>query len=89
MEETGIVAKKWKKIIKIHLSNSVTNEYGLTYVATDLEFHESQPEEVEDLKVRKLTFSELLEMVMNEEITDSLTVASVLKAKLLIDKGEL
>lgn len=88
-EETGIVAKNWKKIIKIHLSNSVTDEYGISYVANDLEFHESSPEDVEDLQVKKMPFKELLQMVMDEEITDSLTVATVLKAKLLMVKGEL
>lgn len=88
-EETGIVAKNWKEIIQIHLSNSVTDEYGISYVARDLEFYEACPEDVEDLQVRKLPFEELSKMVLDGEITDSLTVATVLKAKLLMDRGEL
>lgn len=88
-EETGIVAKNWKEIIKIHLSNSVTDEFGISYVAKDLEFHEASPEEVEELQVKKLPFNDLLEMVLSGEITDSITVATVLKAKILMDKGEI
>ena len=88
-EETGIVAHKWQEIVQIHLSNSVTDEYGIAYVAKDLEFQEADPEDVEELQTRKLPFEELLQMVMRGDITDSLTVAAVLKAKILIDKNEL
>jgi len=86
-EETGIIAKSWKQILKIHLSNSVTDEYGLTFVAKELEFHKASPEEVEELQVKKIAFSELFQMVMDGEITDSLTVASVLKAKIMIEQN--
>lgn len=85
-EETGIEAKSWKEIIKIHLSNSVTDEYGITYVARELEFHTASPEDVEELQVKKIPFTKLIKMVMDGDITDSLTVASVLKAKIMIDQ---
>lgn len=88
-EETGIVAKSWKEIMQIHLSNSVTDEYGIAYIARDLEFQEASPEEVEELQTKKMPFEELLNMVMSGEITDSITVATVLKAKVLMDRKEL
>ena len=87
LEETGIKAQKWTKILDLHTSNSVTDELGLAYVAQGLSFGEAAPEETEDLIVRKLAFAEALEMVMNGEITDVLAMVSIMKVKLLMDEG--
>jgi ADP-ribose pyrophosphatase len=89
LEETGIVAKHWTKIQELHLSNSATDEFGVLYIARGLEFHAPEPEDSEQLEVRKIPFTELYEMVMDGRITDSLSVIAVLKAKMLMDKGEL
>lgn len=89
LEETGIVAEKWTKIQEMHLSNSATDEFCILYVAENLSFHESQPDEDEELEVRKVHFSEFYEMVVKGEITDSLSVAAAYKAKLLMDEGRL
>ena len=88
-EETGIIAKSWSTLLEMDLSNSVSDEESIVFVATDLTFGESQPEETEQLQVKKLPFNEVYKMVMDGNIRDSITVASVLKAKILIDKGEL
>ena len=79
-EETGIVAKKWQQVMRFHTSNSVTDEEAFLFLAEDLTFGENQLEETEaDLVVKKLPFKEALQMVMNGEITDSLSVAGILK----------
>ena len=83
LEETGIKADEWLEIQKIHLSNSVSDELGLIYLARQLSFGESSPEESEDLIVRKLPFETAFQMVLNGEITDSLSVAAILKVKIL------
>ena len=83
LEETGITAHSWSELQRIHLSNSVSDELGIIYLATDLEFGSSSPEETEELVVKKLPFSTALEMVMNGEITDSISVAAILKLKVL------
>lgn len=88
-EETGLIAARYKDIGRLHTSNSVSDEYAYLYVARDLTQAESEPEDTEDLQVRKLPFEEAFRMVMNGEITDSLSVAAILKAKLLIERGEL
>lgn len=88
-EETGIHAKKWTKIQEMHLSNSASDEFCILYIAQDLTFGESEPEDDEQLEVRKLHFNELYAMVEKGEITDSLTVAAVLKAKLMMLEGKL
>jgi ADP-ribose pyrophosphatase len=79
-EETGLIADQWTEILKIHTSNSVTDEVGFVYLAQGLEEGETEFEETEILQIKKLPFSEVLEMVMNGEITDSISVAGILKA---------
>jgi 8-oxo-dGTP pyrophosphatase MutT (NUDIX family) len=88
-EETGISAQKWTKIQELHLSNSASDEFCILYIAQDLTFGESEPEEDEQLEVRKIHFDELYKMVEAGEITDSLTVTIVLKTKLLMLSGKL
>jgi ADP-ribose pyrophosphatase len=89
LEELGIKAKSWTKIMDMHLSNSVSDEEGVIYIAKDLSYHEPEPEDCEVLQVKKVHINEVYKMVMNGEITDSLTVAGILKTKLLMDKGEI
>lgn len=89
LEETGIIAKDWQMIQTMHLSNSATDEFAYLYIAQDLEFTQSEPEETEDLQIRKIHFNDLYQAVKEQIITDSLTVAAVIKAKLMILEGKL
>lgn len=86
-EETGIIAGKYTELCRIHTSNSVTDEYGIIYLAQNLTFSEAEPEESEDLQVKKVSFNTAYQMVMNGEITDSLSMVAILKTKILLDKG--
>lgn len=79
-EETGLSASKWTELMKIHTSNSVTDEWGLIYLAEDLSEGETEFEDTEVLQIKKLPFQEALNMVMKGEITDSISVAGLLKA---------
>jgi 8-oxo-dGTP pyrophosphatase MutT (NUDIX family) len=83
LEETGLKANKWTKLMEMHLSNSVSDELAIIYVAEDLEQFEAEPEETEQLELKKIHFNEALKMVMNGEITDAMTVAALLKFQLL------
>lgn len=85
-EETGIVAKHFEEIMQLHLSNSATNEHAFVYLATDLTFEDSEPEESEDLTVKKVHLNEAFQMVLNGEITDGISVAAIFMVKYLIDK---
>jgi len=79
-EETGISASRWQQLMRFHTSNSVTDEEGFIFLAEELSFGENELEDTEaDLVVKKLPFKEALEMVMNGEITDSMSVAGILK----------
>ncbi len=86
-EETGIKASNWSEVIELTTSNSVTDERAVSFVAKGLTFGQAAPEDTEDLQVKKLPFGELVELVMDGTITDGLSVATILKVKLLIDKG--
>lgn len=88
-EETGITAHKWTKIQEMYLSNSASDEFCILYIAQDLNFGESEPEDDEQLEIRKLHFDELYKKVETGEITDSLTIATVLKTKLLMLENKL
>lgn len=87
LEETGISASKWTKILDTHTSNSVTDEAGVAYVAQELRFGEATPEETEDLKIWKLPFEAAYQMVIDGKITDCLAMVSIFKTKHLLDKG--
>jgi 8-oxo-dGTP pyrophosphatase MutT (NUDIX family) len=79
-EETGITADSWHLLMRVHTSNSVTDEEGFIFLAENVKEGESAPEETEaDLVVRKLPFREALHLVMSGEITDSLSIAGILK----------
>lgn len=89
LEETGITARKWEEIQQVHLSNSVSDELGILFLARDLSYGASEPEETEQLQVRKLPFEEAYQMVLNGQITDSLSIAAILRIKLLKLEGKL
>lgn len=88
-EETGLVAREWTLIQEMHLSNSVTDERALIFMARGLRQEEAMPEETEQLIVRRVSFDEAFEMVERGEITDSMSVAGILKVKLLLTSGAL
>ncbi|HTR27958.1 MAG TPA: NUDIX hydrolase [Puia sp.] len=89
LEETGLVAKEWVDLMEMHLSNSVTDERAFIFLARGLEQQESAPDETEELVVRRLPFEEAYRMVEQGVITDSMSVAAILKVKLLLVLGEL
>jgi hypothetical protein len=67
-------------IARIHTSNSVTDEEGFVFLAEGLTPGETDPEETEDLSVRKVHLREAVAMVMDNRITDSISVGGILKA---------
>ena len=87
LEETGLIANSWEKILEMDLSNSVTDEHAIVYLAYDLEQHKPSPEDTEQLEIRKLPFEEAYLMVEDGNITDSISVAAILKVKLMIADG--
>lgn len=83
LEEAGLKAEKWELIQEMDLSNSATTEVAKIYVAKGLSYHESNPDETEQLQVKKVSFDEAYQMVVEGKIVDSLSVAGILKYRLM------
>lgn len=84
LEETGLVAQSWRQLMKLHLSNSVTDELAFVFLATQLEQKTASPEETEELMVKKMPFEEVVKMVEQGEITDAISVAAIQRVQLLL-----
>lgn len=82
-EETGFEAKTWTELLQMHVSNSVSDEFAIVYVAQDLIAGESEPEDTEQLEMLKMPFSQAVKWVMEGKITDSISVAAILKWQLI------
>ncbi len=87
-EETGFTANTWTEILRMDVSNSVSDELAIVYVAQDLIAGESEPEDTEQLIVQKMPFSQAVQWVMEGKITDSISVAAILKWEYLQSKTD-
>ncbi len=76
-EETGLSAASWTELMRVHTSNSITDEIGFVYVARDLEQGETAFEEMEDLAIRRLPLEEAIGMCIDGRITDAISVAAL------------
>lgn len=77
-EETGLAAENWSELMRLHTSNSITDEMGIVYVANGLTVGETAFEETEDLSVVRIPVSEAIEMAVDGRITDAISVAALL-----------
>ena len=78
-EETGLSAGRWSEVMKLHVSNSITDEVGFVYLAQDLQQGEANPDETEVLELRKLPLAEAVHMVKTGAITDAISAAALLR----------
>jgi 8-oxo-dGTP pyrophosphatase MutT (NUDIX family) len=89
-EETGLQAADWRQVLSVQMSNSVTNEVGVGYLAMGLSAAAEQaPDETEDLAVVRVPFRQALQLAVSGEIQDSLTVAMLLRAHHMAVSGDL
>jgi 8-oxo-dGTP pyrophosphatase MutT (NUDIX family) len=77
-EETGLTASRWSQILRLHVSNSITDEEGFVFVAQTLEEGEPDFDETEDLQIRKLPLADAVAMIGRGEITDAISIAALL-----------
>ena len=78
-EETGLIAGELVELMRVHLSNSLTDELGIAFVATDLQAGAMRHEETEDISVKSLPVGDAVQMAIDGEITDALSVAALLR----------
>ncbi len=86
-EETGVDAATWREIARFELSNSVTDEVGVLYLATDLTDGPAEPDGTEDLSVRRVPFAEALAMVERGEIRDAMSQLAIERVARLRARG--
>ncbi len=77
-EETGLEAARWRRLGEAYLSNSVADEYAVWFLATGLVPRERSPEGTERLDVRRVPLHEALEMALDGEITDALSLVAIM-----------
>lgn len=77
-EETGLRASHWTRLGESHLSNSVSDELAVWFLATGLTQGEHRPEGTERLVVRRVPFTEALRMTLTGEITDALSMLAIM-----------
>jgi 8-oxo-dGTP pyrophosphatase MutT (NUDIX family) len=76
-EETGLEATTWVELGRLSMSNSVTDERAVLFLATGLTHGDAAPEPTESLALRWLPFSDVLAMTLDGRIHDVLTVIAV------------
>lgn len=79
-EETGYTAGRWDEISRSHLSNSVSDELAICYLATDLRPGTACPDGTEQLQLRWVPLRTALAMVEHGEITDALSMLGLYRA---------
>ena len=85
-EETGLRAASWVKMGEAHLSNSVSDELAVWFLATGLTQGEHSAEGTEQLQVRRVSFQDALEMALRGEITDALSLLAIMQYQ-IADRG--
>jgi 8-oxo-dGTP pyrophosphatase MutT (NUDIX family) len=82
-EETGFTANHWQQILELRTSNSCTDEKAFIFIATDLVAGEQELEDTEDIELIKVSVDTAIDMAMNGEIIDAMSVAGLLKLAVL------
>ena len=78
-EETGLIAGKLEPLGgEVHLSNSMSDERGYLFVATEFEQGDAAPDETEQLQLRRVPLQKAVQMALSGEITDALSVMALL-----------
>ncbi len=79
-EEVGYDVQELKHVSTYYTSKSVMQEIGHLYLGHGLTSVEAVPDDTEFLEVAVLPFAQVLQMVLDNEIRDSMTVIAVLHA---------
>jgi len=76
-EETGYEATDWQELGRLQLSNSISDEVAVLYLATGLIAGEATPDGTEDLRLRHVPFDDVVAMIRDGAIRDAMTVAAI------------
>jgi 8-oxo-dGTP pyrophosphatase MutT (NUDIX family) len=90
-EETGLMAAEWREILRAQLSNSVTDERMVGYLALGLSPAATThaADETEAIAMARVPFREALEAAVAGYLPDMLTVAMLLRGHHMAVEGSL
>ena len=90
-EEAGLAATEWTEVLRMQLSNSVTDELAVGFLATGLSplAEPGHADDTEDFALARAPFREVLDAAMGGHIQDALTVAMLLRAYHMAREGHL
>lgn len=83
-EETGAVANSYRSLGKLYPSPGYCDEIIHLFLAQDLSFGDSDPDEDEFLECERIPLDRAVEMVLQNEITDAKTQVAILKVAALV-----
>jgi 8-oxo-dGTP pyrophosphatase MutT (NUDIX family) len=90
-EETGLAAADWREVMRAQLSNSVTDERMIGYIATGLSQSAKPPpaDPTEAIVLARVPFREALDAAIAGHLPDMLTVAMLLRGYHMACEGSL
>lgn len=90
-EETGLAAADWQEVLRAQLSNSVTDERMIGYLAFGLSPAVSthHADDTEEIALARVPFREALDAAVAGYLPDMLTVAMLLRAYHMAKEGAL
>jgi 8-oxo-dGTP pyrophosphatase MutT (NUDIX family) len=90
-EETGLQAAEWREVVRAQLSNSLTDERMVGFLAFGLSDADDGHtlDHTEDLAIARVPFREALEACVAGHLQDILTVAMLLRAYHMAREGAL
>jgi len=88
-EETGLTARSLTPVLEMDMSNSLTDERAVIFLALGLSPGPARPEGTEVLRARRAPFAEVLQRALDGRIRDSMTVAALLRAHHMAVTGQL
>jgi 8-oxo-dGDP phosphatase len=90
-EETGLAAAEWREVMRTQLSNSVTDERMIGFVALGLSPAQGghKADDTEAIALVRVPFREALDAAMAGYLPDMLTVAMLLRGYHMASEGSL
>jgi 8-oxo-dGTP pyrophosphatase MutT (NUDIX family) len=88
-EEAGLRAACWREALKVEMSNSVTDERAMAWIAWDVSPVPIAPDPTEIIRVVRVPFGDLLREIGRGSVRDMFTVATTLRAYHMAREGEL
>lgn len=85
LEETGLIAKRWKKLGTVQVANGTMDQLGHIYLASLLSQNKATGREEEGIEdVKFVPLKEVISLIMKNKITDSNSISPLLMAAVFL-----